>query len=147
MSGALRRLPSMPEADPPSAEERSAAEAAYVRAMLEKRRPVPVVVDERGGGKRKSLAARRVVHVPVQARRRPAAVVHDLRSAGRSGRTSSSAPGRDVVVTPDMVGNTYAVHDGERLVAVRVTGDLVGHRLAEVARSSRRPAVGRRRRR
>ena len=43
MSGALRRLPSMPEADPPSAEERSAAEAAYVRATLERGRGGRVV--------------------------------------------------------------------------------------------------------
>ena len=40
---------------------------------------------------------------------------------------------RRSVVTPDMVGLTFAVHNGKKFVAVFVTENMVGHKLGEFA--------------
>ena len=34
-------------------------------------------------------------------------------------------------ITPDMVGFTFAVHNGKQFVSVYVTEDMIGHRLGE----------------
>lgn len=40
---------------------------------------------------------------------------------------------RRSTVTPDMVGLTFAVHNGKKFVAVFVTENMVGHKLGEFA--------------
>ena len=38
---------------------------------------------------------------------------------------------RDSVITPEMVGYTFGVHNGKQFVEVRIMEDMVGHRLGE----------------
>jgi len=38
---------------------------------------------------------------------------------------------RDSVISPEMVGYTFGVHNGKTFVEVRITEDMVGHRLGE----------------
>ena len=40
---------------------------------------------------------------------------------------------RDSTVTPEMVGYTFAVHNGRTFVELRVMEDMVGHHLGEFA--------------
>lgn len=40
---------------------------------------------------------------------------------------------RASTIFPEMVGHTYAVHDGRKHVPVYVTEDMVGHKLGEFA--------------
>jgi len=38
---------------------------------------------------------------------------------------------RECVVTPDFVGHTFAVHNGNQFIPVFVTENMVGHKLGE----------------
>ena len=38
---------------------------------------------------------------------------------------------RSSQITPDMIGFTFAVHNGKQFVSVYVTEDMIGHRLGE----------------
>jgi small subunit ribosomal protein S19 len=38
---------------------------------------------------------------------------------------------RDCTITPEMIGFTFAVHNGKSFTEVRVTEEMVGHRLGE----------------
>jgi small subunit ribosomal protein S19 len=38
---------------------------------------------------------------------------------------------RDAVVTPEMIGFTFGVHNGKKHVEVQITEDMVGHKLGE----------------
>jgi len=40
---------------------------------------------------------------------------------------------RRSTITPDMVGHTFAVHDGRRHIPVFVTENMIGHKLGEFA--------------
>jgi small subunit ribosomal protein S19 len=40
---------------------------------------------------------------------------------------------RAIVILPQMVGHTIAVHDGRRHVPIYITENMVGHRLGEFA--------------
>jgi small subunit ribosomal protein S19 len=40
---------------------------------------------------------------------------------------------RDSVITPEMVGYTFGVHNGKNFVEVKVIEEMVGHRLGEFA--------------
>lgn len=40
---------------------------------------------------------------------------------------------RRSTLTPEMIGNTFAVHDGRKHVPVLVTENMVGHKLGEFA--------------
>ena len=40
---------------------------------------------------------------------------------------------RSSTIFPDLVGHTFAVHDGRKHVPVYVTEDMVGHKLGEFA--------------
>ena len=42
---------------------------------------------------------------------------------------------RRSVVSPDMLGHTFAVHDGRKHVPVFVTESMVGHKFGEFART------------
>lgn len=44
---------------------------------------------------------------------------------------------RDAVITPEMVGFTFGVHNGKQHVSVRVVENMVGHRLGEFAPTRR----------
>jgi len=40
---------------------------------------------------------------------------------------------RACTITPEMIGFTFGVHNGKEFIAVKVTEDMVGHRLGEFA--------------
>jgi small subunit ribosomal protein S19 len=40
---------------------------------------------------------------------------------------------RRSTITPDFVGNTFAVHNGNKFIPVYVTEYMVGHKLGEIA--------------
>lgn len=40
---------------------------------------------------------------------------------------------RRSMITPDFVGNTFAVHNGNKFIPVYVTENMVGHKLGEFA--------------
>jgi small subunit ribosomal protein S19 len=42
---------------------------------------------------------------------------------------------RDSTITPDMVGLTFAVHNGKTFIDVFVSEDMVGHKLGEFAQT------------
>jgi small subunit ribosomal protein S19 len=40
---------------------------------------------------------------------------------------------RRSTITPDMIGHTFAVHNGNKFIPVYVTENMVGHKLGEFA--------------
>jgi len=40
---------------------------------------------------------------------------------------------RDSVITPEMIGYTFGVHNGKEFISVKATEEMVGHRLGEFA--------------
>ncbi len=40
---------------------------------------------------------------------------------------------RDSMITPDMIGYTFAVHNGKNFIEVKIMEDMVGHHLGEFA--------------
>jgi small subunit ribosomal protein S19 len=40
---------------------------------------------------------------------------------------------RDSEISPEMVGFTFSVHNGKNFIEVKITEDMVGHRLGEFA--------------
>jgi small subunit ribosomal protein S19 len=41
--------------------------------------------------------------------------------------------GRACTITPEMVGYTFGVHNGKEFITVKVTEEMVGHKLGEFA--------------
>jgi len=37
------------------------------------------------------------------------------------------------MITPDMIGHTFDVHNGKKFISVFVTENMIGHRLGEFA--------------
>jgi len=44
---------------------------------------------------------------------------------------------RSSVITPKMIGYTFAVHNGREFISVQVREDMVGHKLGEFARTTK----------
>ncbi len=44
---------------------------------------------------------------------------------------------RDAVITPEMIGFTFGVHNGKTHVEVSVTEDMVGHKLGEFSHTKK----------
>jgi len=40
---------------------------------------------------------------------------------------------RNATITPEMVGFTFGVHNGKEFIQVKITEDMVGHKLGEFA--------------
>ncbi len=38
---------------------------------------------------------------------------------------------RDCIISPEMIGFTFGVHNGKEFITVKVTEEMVGHRLGE----------------
>jgi small subunit ribosomal protein S19 len=71
--------------------------------------------------------------------------VREVRAAGGEGLIKTHC--RDIVVLPEMVGVTIAVHDGKEFVPVKVVPEMIGHYLGEFAMTNKRvmhgtPGVG-----
>jgi small subunit ribosomal protein S19 len=50
---------------------------------------------------------------------------------------------RDMVILPEMVGTTIAVHNGKEFVPVEIVPEMIGHRLGEFAITNKRVIHGR----
>ena len=48
---------------------------------------------------------------------------------------------RRSTVTPEMIGHTFAVHNGKKFIPVFVTENMVGHKLGEFAPTDRKSVV------
>lgn len=48
-------------------------------------------------------------------------------------RTVIKTWARNSTITPEMIGYTFAVHNGRTFTEVRITEEMVGHRLGEFA--------------
>lgn len=48
-------------------------------------------------------------------------------------KTAIKTWARGSVITPEMIGYAFAVHNGRMFIEVRVSEDMVGHRLGEFA--------------
>ena len=44
---------------------------------------------------------------------------------------------RDAVITPEMIGFTFGVHNGKEHVEIQATEDMVGHKLGEFAETKK----------
>jgi len=55
--------------------------------------------------------------------------ISDLNDAGK--KTTVKTWSRSSMITPDFVGHTVAVHNGNKFIPVYVTENMVGHRLGE----------------
>ncbi len=60
-----------------------------------------------------------------------------LDKVDKANETNSKKPiktwARSSMITPDLVGHTFLVHNGKDFVSVYVTENMVGHRLGEFA--------------
>ena len=50
---------------------------------------------------------------------------------------------RDMIILPEMVGTTIAVHNGKDFVPVEIVPEMIGHRLGEFAITNKRVIHGR----
>lgn len=61
-------------------------------------------------------------------------LVKKVRKAEESGnRSVIKTWSRRSTIIPDLVGYTFAVHNGKKFIPVYVTEDMVGHKLGEFA--------------
>lgn len=72
--------------------------------------------------------------------RKPPYIAAPLLRAIRGAKSSGSRKAircwkRGSTIVPDMVGMTFAVHDGMRFIPVVVTEEMIGHKLGEFART------------
>jgi small subunit ribosomal protein S19 len=57
--------------------------------------------------------------------------VNDLNESGK--KTVIKTWSRASMISPDFVGHTIAVHNGNRFIPVYITENMVGHKLGEFA--------------
>ena len=50
-----------------------------------------------------------------------------------SGKATIKTWSRSSTITPDFVGHTFAVHNGNKFIPIFVTENMVGHKLGEFA--------------
>jgi small subunit ribosomal protein S19 len=61
-------------------------------------------------------------------------VLKKVETAEKSGKKSVIKTwSRRSTVVPDMIGHTFAVHNGNKFIPVYVTENMVGHKLGEFA--------------
>ena len=60
---------------------------------------------------------------------------HLLKKLGEMNKSGKKKPiktwSRRSMITPDMIGHTFEVHNGRKFLAVFVSENMVGHRLGE----------------
>jgi len=52
-------------------------------------------------------------------------------------KTITKTWARDCIIAPEMVGFVFGVHNGKEFIPVRVTEDMVGHKLGEFASTTK----------
>ncbi len=57
--------------------------------------------------------------------------IHELNDSGK--KTVVKTWARSSMISPDFVGHTIAVHNGNKFIPVYVTENMVGHKLGEFA--------------
>ncbi|MBI3631085.1 MAG: 30S ribosomal protein S19 [Candidatus Sungbacteria bacterium] len=60
-------------------------------------------------------------------------IVKHMSRAQAGGKTVIKTWSRNSVITPEMIGYTFGVHNGRAFPEVHVMEDMVGHRLGEFA--------------
>ncbi len=60
-----------------------------------------------------------------------------LAQQGATKKTPIKTWSRACVITPEMIGFTFLVHNGKDFIEVYVTEDMVGHRLGEFSPTKR----------
>ncbi len=61
-------------------------------------------------------------------------LIEKVRKADASGdRSVIKTWSRRSTITPELVGHTFAVHNGRRFIPVFITENMVGHKLGEFA--------------
>ncbi|OHA77996.1 MAG: hypothetical protein A3G10_03135, partial [Candidatus Wildermuthbacteria bacterium RIFCSPLOWO2_12_FULL_49_9] len=55
----------------------------------------------------------------------------DSPRSGGAGKTGVKTWARSTTITPEMVGFSFAVHNGKAFVQVQATEEMVGHKLGE----------------
>lgn len=58
-------------------------------------------------------------------------LLEKIAKLGADSKTPIKTWSRDSEVSPEMVGYIFEVHNGRKFIPVRVTEDMVGHRLGE----------------
>lgn len=58
-------------------------------------------------------------------------ILKHMSRMGAGSRTTIKTWSRDSIITPEMIGYTFGVHNGRAFVEVRVMEDMVGHHLGE----------------
>lgn len=59
-------------------------------------------------------------------------LVNKIENVGKSGKKSVIKTwARRSTISPDFVGHTFAVHNGNKFIPVYVTENMVGHKLGE----------------
>lgn len=62
-------------------------------------------------------------------------LIKKLQALKAGDKTAIKTWSRDSTITPEMVGFTFAVHNGKSFIDVFVSEDMVGHKLGEFAPS------------
>lgn len=60
-------------------------------------------------------------------------ILKKLQSVHKGGKTVIKVWNRAAVITPEMVGYTFGVHNGREHIKVNIVEEMVGHRLGEFA--------------
>ncbi|HID19047.1 TPA: 30S ribosomal protein S19 [Candidatus Bathyarchaeota archaeon] len=68
--------------------------------------------------------------------------VREVKRAGLVEKVIIRTHCRDMVILPEMVGVTFGVHNGKEFTPVKVTSEMVGHRLGEFAITRKRVMHG-----
>ena len=56
-----------------------------------------------------------------------------VRETGEAGKKVIKTWSRRSTILPEMIGHTFAVHNGRKFIPVFVTDNMVGHKLGEFA--------------
>lgn len=92
-----------------------------------------------------------IVLLPSRARRsllrglskEQSALLEKVRKAAKTGSTKViKTHCRDMVILPEMVGLTIAVHNGKEFIPVKITPEMIGHKLGEFAYTNKRVIHG-----
>ena len=60
----------------------------------------------------------------------------------KKGKTTIKTHERDMIITPQLVGLTLAIHNGKEFVPVKVTENMLGHFFGEFAMTRKRVTHG-----
>ncbi|MEZ0393981.1 MAG: 30S ribosomal protein S19 [Desulfurococcaceae archaeon] len=70
------------------------------------------------------------------------AKIRKVRQSGEAAKKVIKTHVRDMVILPEMVGLTIAVYNGKEFVPVKITPEMIGHRLGEFSPTAKRVVHG-----